>query len=142
MQMNTRSRRGLYSAREELWSSCRLCPRIQGCTVQPAFFHCFKILREQLVTRREPLPVCEGTQIYTYTRVLPQYVARNWGMPAHELLTLPAPPGKRFHPPDSLRENSSDVAADGYRCWSAGFFLDPPSGTIQIPSAGFVIFSL
>lgn len=42
MQMNTRSRRGLYNTREELWSSCRLCPMIQGCTMQPTFFYRFK----------------------------------------------------------------------------------------------------
>lgn len=109
MQMITRSRRGLYKAREELWRSCRLCPMIQGCTVQPTLFYCFKILREQQETGRELSPVCEGTQIYTYTHVSYPNTSRNWGMPAHELVTLPAPPGKRFHLPRSLRENSSSL---------------------------------
>lgn len=118
--MNTRSRRGLYNAREELWSSCRLCPTIQGRTMQPALCQGFRILREQRVTRREPLPVCEGTQIYTYTHVSYPNSSRNWGMPAHELVTLPAPPGKRFHLPCSLRENSSNAAADGYHCRESG----------------------
>lgn len=118
--MNTRSRRGLCNAREELWSSCRLCPAIQGCTMQAAFFYCFRILREQHVTRRELSPLCEGTQIYTYTHVSYPNSSRNWGMPTHELVTLPAPPGKRFHLPYSLRENPSNAAADGYRCRELG----------------------
>lgn len=117
--MNTRSRRGLCNAREELWSSCRLCPAIQGCTMQAAFFYCFRILREQHVTRRELSPLCEGTQIYTYTHVSYPNSSRK-GMPTHELVTLPAPPGKRFHLPYSLRENPSNAAADGYRCRELG----------------------
>lgn len=86
--------------------------------------------------------MCEGTQIYTYTHVSYPNSSRNWGMPAHGLVTLPAPPGKRFHLPFSLRENSSNAAADGYHCRSAGFFLDPPSAIIQIPSSSFVSSSL
>lgn len=141
MQMITRSRRGLYKAREELWSSCRLCPMIQGCARQPTLFYCSEILREQHETRGNSC-LCVRAPKYTHTHTCPTPIRGGTGECQHmSWLRSQLPPASASTSPIPSGKTSS-AAADGYRCRSAGCFLDPPSGIIQIPSAGFVSFGL